>query len=280
MRTKLLVSLVLASVAAVAAGDELVIPDFALAWPGKDGNRWSSEVFLTNPGPTTVNVSNGRFIPGVLQIGVPCYPPIAAFHPVPAYSTVPISASDLSLALECPLAALGGLAFDADGPIEITSRVVNDRGVAAAGPALAGLGQEVPAFASGDLTGAGVIHQLPALLFDPLRCDRPALFEVYLYIVNPGNAPVDVTLQRNHDGNGDELIINGVSTPTPVTITLPGPGWRQLKVEPGGTRPAVCGSPVVADLFFSATGGVAAIASVVDRTSQDARTVLPVRTSP
>jgi hypothetical protein len=41
----------------------------------------------------------------------------------------------------------------------------------------------------------------------------------------------------------------------------------------------VCLGPQVADLFLTATGGIAVVGSVVDRTSQDPWTVLPVRTS-
>ena len=49
-------------------------------------------------------------------------------------------------------------------------------------------------------------------------------------------------------------------------------------VELGGALPAVCLPPQVVDLFFTATGGVAVVASVVDRTSQDPWTVAPLRT--
>lgn len=278
MRVPIAFCLVGLAVAGAAAADELVLPIFALNWPGKDGNVWSSEVFLVNPGPATAIVSNPHFVPGTLREPNPCYPPIAAFHEVAPYSTVMLSSADLSIELQCPQAALGGLAFDADPPVVITSRVANVRGGAAAGATLAGLGQDLSAFGPADLSVPGAIYQLPALVFDSFRCARAPLFEVYLYLANPGSSPVGVTLQRSHDGSAGALILDGAPQATPFTFTLPAQGWRQIKVDLGGASPSGCGSPQVADLFFTATGGVAVVASVVDRTSQDARTVLPVRT--
>ena len=279
MRKRFAVALVLSVVSGVAAADQYVVPDFALGWPGKDGNLWSSEVFLSNPGPITVRVRTGRFLAGVFKVGVPCYPPLPAFHEVPPYTTVMLSSFDLSLELTCPAAALGALAFDADGPVQITSRVVNVRAGTSVGPVLSGLGQEVPAFAPADLTAAGVIYQFPGLFWDPFRCGRSSLFDIYVYLVNPGTEPVDVTLQQTRNGSPGELVINGMSVPTPHTFSIEPQGWRQLRVELGGALPAVCLPPQIVDLFFSATGGVAAIAAVMDRVSQDPRTVLPVRTT-
>ena len=189
--------LVLAVAAAVpAAADEFVLPILALQWPGKAGNQWNSEIFLTNPGPTTVTVTNGRFLPGTLRYDVQCFPPIAAFHLVAPYSTVLLPPQTLYLDLECPVAALGAMAFDADGPVVISSRVVNTFGLAPSEGVLAGLGQDLPAFATADLAGPGAVYQLPGLIWDPFRCGPPA-FEIYLYLANPGGAPVVVTLQQS-----------------------------------------------------------------------------------
>lgn len=279
MNRNVLRCLVLAVVVAVpAAADELVLPILALQWPGKAGNQWNSEVFLTNPGPSTVMVSNGRFLPGTLIVGVPCYPPIAAGHPVPPYSTVLLSPETLDLDLQCPVAALGAMAFDADGPVVISSRVVNTFGLAPAGGVLSGLGQDLPAFATADLAGPGGVYQLPGLIWDPFRCGPPA-FEIYLYLANPGAAQVVVTLQQSRDGAPGELIVNGTDVTTPYAVTVEAGAFRQLKVELGGAIPAICQPPQLVDLFFTATGGIAVVASDVDRSSQDARTVLPVATS-
>ncbi|MGD1149420.1 MAG: hypothetical protein ABR961_15885 [Thermoanaerobaculaceae bacterium] len=271
--------LVLAVAAAVpAAADEFVLPILALQWPGKAGNQWNSEIFLTNPGPTTVTVTNGRFLPGTLRYDVQCFPPIAAFHLVAPYSTVLLPPQTLYLDLECPVAALGAMAFDADGPVVISSRVVNTFGLAPSEGVLAGLGQDLPAFATADLAGPGAVYQLPGLIWDPFRCGPPA-FEIYLYLANPGGAPVVVTLQQSRDGAPGELVVNGNIVPTPYAVTVEAGAFLQLRVEPGGAWPAFCGEPQLVDLFFTATGGIAVVASDVDRSSQDARTVLPVTTS-
>jgi hypothetical protein len=274
-----LLGLVLVGVAAGAAAGELVLPVFAVRWPGKDGNRWTSEVFMTNPGPATVRVRGPQFLPGVVNTTVPCLPPVPAYRDVPPSRTVMLTASDLSLDLSCPDSALGGLDFDADGPVLISSRVVNDRGLGGVGGPLSGLGQDVPALESKDLATPGGVYQLPALLWDPFRCAHPPLFEVYIYLANPGSEAVEVTLQQSRTGQPGELVINGVPVPTPHLIRLQAREWRQLKIELGGALPAVCLGPQVVDLFLTATGAVAVVGSVVDRSSQDPRTVLPVRTA-
>jgi len=279
MRTRTGLGLLLVGVAASAAAGELVLPIFALRWPGKDGNRWSSEVFLTNPGPTVVRVSGPQVIPGVVNTTVPCLPPVPAYREVPPYRTVLLTADELSVDLGCPDSVLAGVAFETDGPVRISSRVVNDRGTEGVAGVLSGLGQEVPALAPSELMLPGGVYQLPGLLWDPFRCARPPLFEIYLYLANPGSEPVEVVLRQSRTGQPGELIINGMPVPTPHVFELRSREWRQLKVELGGALPAVCLGPQVADLFLTATGGIAVVGSVVDRTSQDPWTVLPVRTS-
>jgi len=278
MRTRTGLGLLLVGVAASAAAGELVLPIFALRWPGKDGNRWTSEVFLTNPGPATVRVGGPQLIPGILRTTVPCLPPVPAYRDVPPYRTVLLTPGDLLLDLGCPDAVLGGLAFDADGPLRISSRVVNDRGVGEFGGALAGLGQDVPAFAGGELAGPGIVWQIPGLVWHH-NC-WPPRFEIYLYFANPGDAPAEVTLQQSRDGHQGGMFVDGLSVITPYAFTVPGREFRQLKVDPPlVTSPAVCLAPEETDLFFTSTVAVAAVASVVDRASQDPWTVLPVRTS-
>jgi hypothetical protein len=266
------------AVAVPAVAGEYVLPILALQWPGKADNQWSSEIFLTNPGPSTVMVSNGRFLPGTLKVDVPCYPPIAAFHLVSPYSTIMLSTWTLDLDLQCPIAALGAMAFDANGPVVISSRLVNTRGLTPSAGVLSGLGQDVPALGAADLAIPGAVYLLPGLVWDPFRCGPPA-FELYLYLANSGTASVEVTLQQSRNGVPGELLVNGVDVPTPYAVKVEAGTFRQLKLELGGAKPASCQPPQLVDLFFKATGEIAVVASVVDRSSQDARTVLPLRTS-
>src|SRR5208337_2020395 len=141
-----------------------------------------------------------------------------------------------------PIAALGAMAFDADGPVVISSRVVNTLGVAVSNGVLSGAGQDVPAFSTADLADPGSVYQLPGLIWDPLRCGPPA-FEIYLYLANPGAAAVVVTLQQSRDGAPGELIINGLDVTTPYAVTVAAGAFSQLKVELGGTRPLTCQPP-------------------------------------
>jgi hypothetical protein len=269
MRSKTLLAVVGLGIAASVTAGELVLPVFALRWPGKDGNRWSSEVFMTNTGTATVRVSGPQLIPGVVRTTIPCLPPVPAYRDVPPYGTVLLTAGDLLLDLGCPDAVLGALAFDADGPLRISSRVVNDRGVGEFGGVLSGLGQDVPALDVMDLAVPGGVYLLPGLIWDPFRCAHPPLFEVYLYLSNPDADPVEVTLQQSRTSEPGELVINGVPVTTPHVVHLQPREWRQLKVELGGALPAVCLGPQVADLFFTAYAAVAMVSAVVDRTSQD-----------
>jgi hypothetical protein len=280
MKRNVLLGLVLASAtAAAAAADEFVVPILAVNWPGHAGNVWNSELFLTNPGPTVVNVGVGKFLPGTVKVGVPCYPPIAAFTSVPPYSTVLVSRRTLWVDLQCPVAALGAMALDADGPVVISTRVVNDRG-ASTGELLSGFGQEVPGVAAADLAVPDAVYTVPGLVWDPFGCGPPA-FESYLYLANAGGTDVDVTLQRSRDGTPAQLLVNGKLVVTPYVVTVGAGSFRQLKVDYAGPAPAglACQPPMIVDLFFSASGPVAVVGSVVDRSSQDARTVIPVRTA-
>lgn len=279
MRARAIVGLLLVGSAGVAAAGELVLPVFALRWPGKDGNRWSSEVYLTNPGGKAVRVGTGRFLPGIVQVVYACLPPVPAWREVPPHTTVVWSLEQFSLDLGCPEFALGGLAFEADGEVRIIARVVNERGAEGSGPILAGYGQEVPAPGYAERAGPGAVWQLPGLVWHPNACGPPR-FESYLYLANPGDVAAEVTLMQFPDGREGTLVVSGQTVQTPFTFTVPAQGWRQLRVELGGILPAVCMQPQVVDLFFTTSAGVAACAAVVDRSSQDPWTVLPVRTAP
>jgi hypothetical protein len=50
MRMRIAFALVMMVAASVTLADDFVLPIFALHWPGKSGNRWTSEVFLTTRG--------------------------------------------------------------------------------------------------------------------------------------------------------------------------------------------------------------------------------------
>jgi hypothetical protein len=52
--------------------------------------------------------------------------------------------------------------------------------------------------------------------------------------------------------------------------------WVQIQIGPPTVGGDTCSPPQLFDLFFQVTGPVGCFASVVDRTTQDPRTVMPV----
>jgi hypothetical protein len=271
----LVVSIVLATPA--VAGD-LVLPVFTANYPGHDGNRWSSELYVTNRGAVEAQVVFSGFLPGVLEVEHPCLPPLRPL-PVPPHTTVLWAASALALDLGCPAFAVGGLVVHAEGEVAVMSRMVNQRGAAAPTPPfLAGVGQEIPALPAAALPSPGAVHILPGLVWDPLSCG-PVRFDSYVYLANAGAEAATVTLLAGAGGRPIVLSLDGQEVTTPYAVALPAGTWRRLHVRPGGAWPAVCGAPLPFDLLFSADAAVAVTASVVDRASQDPRPVLPLPTS-
>ena len=261
--------------AASAAGGQVVVPVFAWSLSGASGNRWSSELYLTNVGQADASVRYGGFLPGFMEVGTPCLPPIAPV-PVPPHSTVVVPGVAVARDMGCPAFAVGGLVLDIDGDVRVTSRMVNTRGTSGPGGDVAsGFGQEIPGLATDELLPAGAPAMLPGLVWDPLRCGS-VRFDTYLYFANPGPTAATVTLLSGSGGDPLTVVLDGTTVTTPVALTVAPVGWLRVHVEPGGAWPAVCGPPHTFDLIFSSDAPIAALASVVDRTTQDPRTVLPV----
>ena len=281
MRTRLVIALGLLVLGAAAAmAEEMVLPVFAVAWPGKGGNLWNTEVFATNPGPVPVMLEIGPFLAGRTQVATPCEHPVPFRHELPPYTTQLVMSTELSTAIGCPDFAIGGLAFSAAGEVSLVARVVNTaRAFTSAAPsALLGVGQQIPAIPASQLAVSGSVYQVPGLILDQNPCAGPR-FESYLYIANPGPEKVDLTLQQTEDGKSSgELILSGKPVGTPYTVTVPPYGWLQFLVQEAGTVEGPCTDPKVVDLFFTTNGPLAVVGTVVDRSSQEPRTVLPLAT--
>ncbi len=283
MRTRLLLMLGLVVLGAAAAtGEEMVLPVVAVSWPGKGGNLWNTEVFATNPGPLPVALEIGPFLPGKTKGSRPCIQMVSPFlHQLPPYSTQLLSSNELDLAIGCPDSAIGGLVFSADAEVSLVARVANTAGMfntSNTAAAISGVGQQIPAIPSSQLAGPGAVYQVPGLILDPNPCAAPR-FESYLYVANPGPEKVDVTLQQTQDGkSAGSLVLSGQSVVTPYTFSVPAGGWQQFLVQMSGTLAACTTSLEVADLFFTTTGSLALVGTVVDRGSQEPRTVLPLVT--
>jgi hypothetical protein len=134
---------------------EIVLPGFAWHHPGASGNRWSSEVYVTNTGSMDVSLTVGAPIIGRIVQDNPCQPPIRQFtvHPM---STERIPAITLGASLGCPDQFVGGLILDASGPVLVNTRMTNDRSIDGATPdaIVQGYGEEIPGVAFDDLPSA------------------------------------------------------------------------------------------------------------------------------
>ena len=295
--------------AGAAMAEDMVLPVLALNWPGQGGTIWSTEVFATNPGPLPVVLEVGPFLPGEIKTSTPpCLPPIPFRHQLPPYSTQLLTSAELSLAMGCPNSAIGGLIFSANAEVSLVARVANVAGLSTGstlgasisnlGPstsatglrprvhlaatsrsaAVSGVGQQVPATPSSQLVGPGTVYQVPGLIMDPNPCGAPR-FENYLYVANPGPEKVEVTLHQTQNGESSgSLLLSGRPVITPYTFTVPASGWQQVLVQMGGNGTGACVAPQVVDLFFTTTGNLAVVGTVVDLASHDPRTVLPLAT--
>ena len=260
-----------------AAAENLLLPVFAHNAVGQDGSRWSSELYLTNPSGQPVQVTPAQLLPGQLAPTRPCRIFMPPTRVVPPHSAVVWTASGMAADLGCAEEALGGLLLSADGPVIISSRMVRhpaEEGKTGRG-FLAGQGQQIPVLAMDELPRAGS-YLLPAL-----HCQReggagPA-FDTYVGFTNPWPEPVLISIDPASDVVDRGLRIDDQEVALPYTFEMPPESWRQIQLRPAradddrGSR-----GPESIDLLVTIDGPLAFYASVVDRTSQDPRTVLPV----
>ncbi len=277
---------ILSLVAIVAAGpvaaETLVIPSFAYNVGGLDGHSWSSEVYLANPSRVPIQVSLVSLLPGYVKRPTPCDQFMSPTRVVPAQSAVVWTAAGLAVDLGCAEQALGALVLKADGPIRVTSRLVShaEGEKAAASGLLIGRGQEMRAVPSDALPGPGS-YLLPALTW---RCDGcpDAAFDTYVGFANPGSEAVTVSLDLP-DGRGDRaldvagtLTLGTTMLPLPATFEVPAGSWLQARVAMAAGTARPCDGPGTFDLIVTLDRRLAVYATVVDRSSHDARTVEPV----
>ncbi len=275
MRGALTLLSMIALAAAPAAAGTLVLPVFAHNAKGVDGASWSSEIYLTNPGDQPVQVTLSSFLPGAIAKPTPCDLFMAPTRVVPPHSAVVWTSSGLATDLGCAQTALGALLLSADGPIRITSRMVNQPG-----------GLEQPAH--GLLTGAGQAFEaqavshleagdylLPALLWHRNACGKPA-FTTSIGFANPGNDPVTVTLDLEDEGGSGWILLEDEEVAIPHTLTVDARSWRQIRLRPVDSPAGGCLDPEAFVVKVGVDGPLAIYASVVDRSTGDARTVRPV----
>jgi hypothetical protein len=271
----LLLWLILVITAMPVAATELVLPVFALNVEGRSGDVWSSEVYLTNPGDQPVQVEIARFLPGNIDKPAPCDFFMAPTRVVPAHSATVWTAAGLATDLGCAESARGGLVLRADGPIHVTSRLVNRAGMNddEGSTVLSGRGESFEAIPRESLPAPGS-HLLPALMWHRNPCDGSD-FDTFIGFANPGPNPVEVKLDIPHE-SGRAVRINGDEVFLPYDVIIPGNAWLQLRLAPNVEEGAPCGSVESFLVRLETDGPVAIYASVIDRKSGDPRTVAPV----
>jgi len=255
---------------------ELVLPVFALNLDGHRGDRWSSEIYLTNPGDQPILVEISMFLPGNIEKSTPCDLFMSPTRVVPPQSATVWTAAGLATDLGCADSARGGLVLRADGPLHVTSRLVNLRESEKGNPGtvLSGRGEAFDATPIHQLPQAGA-HLLPALMWHRNPCGGGAEFETVVGFANPGADPVEVVLDVPHE-LGRSVLLDGREVFLPHRLEVGGGSWSQYKLAPRRDALADCGGVESFLVRLDLSGPVAVYASVIDRKSGDPRTVTTV----
>jgi hypothetical protein len=275
IRRRILPIVILVLAVVPAAASELVLPVFAHNLEGRSGSLWSSEIYLTNPGEQPLLVELARFLPGDISKPTPCDLFMPPTRVVPPQSAAIWTANGLATDLGCADSARGGLVFRADGPVHITSRLVNlgdtddDGGTAV----LSGSGEAFEAIPIERLPAAGA-HLLPALMWSRNPCGELA-FDTFIGFANPGADQVEVVLDIPHEGDR-AVRINGREVFLPHRVQIPGNSWHQFRLTPAVDEGSPCGTVESFLLRVDIDAPLAIYASVIDRRSGDPRTVAPV----
>ena len=278
-RRQLVFCLILAFAATPAAAGELVLPAFALNLEGRSGDIWSSEIYLTNPGDQPVQVELARFLPGDIDKPAPCDFFMSPTRVVPPPSATVWTAAGLATDLGCAESARGGLVLRADGPIHVTSRLVNlTEHTDETGPTvLSGRGEAFEAVPRERLPAPGS-HLLPALMWHRNPCNGSD-FDTYVGFANPGGEPVEVLLDIPQEATRT-VRINSRKEFLPYRLTIRGGSWHQFRLGPDVEEGAPCGGVESFVVRLETDAPVAIYASVIDRKSGDPRTVMPVPLAP
>ena len=263
--------------AAAVAAEERALPTFAYHVRGKVGNLWTSEIYLSNPGERTITVELADWVLSYTPPEHPCAAPFIGRHDVPPQGSIVWPAREISQGLGCVEPIVGGLVFRSDDVFALGSRLVNERTATGGdgGLLLRGVGQDVPGVAIAEPGAGERIYLLTTLVWHPNSCG-PALFETYLNLTNFGDSPATLVLELTGENGMPTLMLNGHEVTLPAVVTVPARSFRQVLVGPAPSMLPVCLAPALFDLRLTVSGSLTVIGSVVDRASNDARTVVPV----
>lgn len=257
-----------------ASAQNVLVPVVAHELPGYGGNRWSSELYLSNTSTEDVTVTIAGFLPGRRQPPQPCETFAPVTRTVPARSAVLWSAAELGADVGCATRLVGGLLLHSTGSVGITSRLVNHHEVPASpGEPLHGPGQVVAGIPVAELPPAGE-YVLPGLIWHRNPCGGEA-FVTSVGFSNPGDEPVTVTLDLAPGLAEAGMRVDGEPVELPYSIEVPPLAWRQIRLTPEPSPLAVCLPPELFDLWVDTSGSLGFYGSVVDEQARDPRTVAP-----
>lgn len=247
------------------------------AWgaAGASGNRWNTEVYVTNLTAQAAEVVLAQVLPLKLKSGPhPCLPPVGPFR-VEGLSTRVVLASELNLWLGCPEEFVGGLLFEHPPGILVASRMTNVKGFAGdpGSRPLQGYSQEIAGLSLSQLPGGDGRFMIPSLAWQPGNCPGGREYDAYLYLANPDERDLSVRLLPR-PGTTLSFRLGDVDVELPYTVKVPGRRVVQVALVPAQAAGSECAPPEFFDLLFEADGKLGVLASVVDRASNDARTVL------
>lgn len=263
------------ALAGQAGGEETLVPVAAWGAPGAAGNRWSSELYLTNVTGSVMEVTLLKVLPlRVVEGPHPCLPPQTPIS-IPAHRTRVLLAWELGRYLGCPESFVGGLVLAHPPGLLVQSRMTNTKsfqGSVEEKP-LQGFSQEIPGIELSELPNREGRYMIASLAWSPKPCPDQPIFDVYLYFANPGEVPVTVRLLPP-EGETLRLRVPVEEVALPWEVKVPAGKVVQVAIKPVEPEGEGCVGAEFFDLFFEADGQVGVLASVVDRASNDARTVL------
>jgi hypothetical protein len=277
-RHALAVGVVLVLMGGTAVAGDYVVPAFAFNLRGQSKNLWTSEIYLANPGQSPVIVDPPTVLRGrVVLPQQTCLPPMRQLVVAP-HSSLVWKAEDIAREMGCAVEIVGALEFTTDGPLSVGSRMINRAEVSSGSTAtspLSGFSQELPGVEVAELPPAGQGLMLPTMIWDPDSC-APPKFDSYVGFANPSDETVHVTLSLSPTMSLNEIMLGSSRVELPVVLELAPKSWQQLRVAPVISQGAECVEPQMFDLFLDSDGPVVIYGSVVDRATQDPRTVLPL----
>lgn len=261
--------------ASFSFGEETLAPIVAWGASGAGGNRWTTELYLTNLTSTPMEVTLVRDLPlRVKPSSSPCLPPTVPISVEPQQTRI-VLASELGRFLGCPEEFVGALVFSHPEGLILQTRMTNTKSFVTeiTDSPLRGFSQEIPGVSVAALAGGHGRYIVPSLAWSPNPCPGEPVFATYLYLANPNDLDATVTFFPKEGGSfrigfpQEEELPFSVKVPAGKVVQLP------LSPVPQGEE-APCSSAEFFDLYFESDVPVGVLASVVDRASNDARTVL------